>query len=107
MLSDIIVMIGYYIVILASAMLLIVIGIRIFKMLTGRKQQAQVHETQSASNEASDEVEKELVAAAIGAVSVLLTSERITASTWPIVERSPHSAWKVASRSRRFSPAGG
>ena len=106
MLNAIMAMIGYYIVILVSAMVLIVIGIRIFKMLTARKQQ-EVHETTSVSDEASSEVEKELAAAAIAAVSVLLASERTTASTWPLVERSPYSAWKLASRSRRISPAGG
>lgn len=107
MLNAIIAMIGYYMVILTSAMVLIVIGIRLFKMLTARKQQAEVRETTSVSDEPSGEAEKELAAAAIAAVSVLLTSERTTASTWPLVERSPYSAWKLASRSRRISPAGG
>ena len=107
MLNAIIAMIGYYMVILTSAMGLIVIGIRLFKMLTARKQQAEVRETTSVSDEPSGEAEKELAAAAIAAASVLLTSERTTASTWPLVERSPYSAWKLASRSRRISPAGG
>ena len=107
MLNAIMAMIGYYLVILTAAMVLIVIGIQIFKMLTAKKQPAGVHETTSASDEASSEVEKELAAAAIAAVSVLLASERTTASTWPLVERSPYSAWKLASRSRRISPAGG
>ena len=107
MLNAIMAMIGYYLVILTAAMVLIVIGIQIFKMLTARKQSAGAHETTSASCEASSEVEKELAAAAIAAVSVLLTSEQTTASTWPLVERSPYSAWKLASKSRRISPAGG
>ena len=107
MLNAIMAMIGYYIVILTSAMVLIVIGIRIFKILIGRKQQAEVRETTSVSDEPSGEAEKELAAAAIAAVSVLLTSERTTASTWLLVERSPYSPWKLVSRSRRISPAGG
>jgi uncharacterized membrane protein len=100
-------MIGYYMVILTSAMVLIVIGIRLFKMLTARKQQAEVRETTSVSDEESREVETELAAAAIAAVSALLASERTTASAWSFVGRSPYSVWKLANRSRRVSPAGG
>lgn len=106
MLNAIIAMIGYYIVILAAAMLLIVIGIQIFKGLTARKQQAGLPET-SPSGELSGESEEELAAATIAAVSVLLISEPTTVSTWPLVERSPYSPWKTASRSRRTSPTGG
>jgi hypothetical protein len=98
-------MIGYYIIILASAMLLIVIGIQIFKMLTARKQQAGMRETAPLSDETSGDAEE--LAAAIAAVNVLLVSERTNTSTWPLVERSPYAAWKLAGRSRRISPAGG
>lgn len=106
MLNAIITMIGFYIVILSSAMFLIVIGIQIFKTLTARKRQIESHETQAHADAPSREAE-EVAAAAITAVSILLTSERTTASAWPLVERSPYSPWKSGSRSRRISPAGG
>jgi hypothetical protein len=98
-------MIGYYIVILASAMLLIVIGIQVFKVLTASKRQAEPPETMPSSGGPSESDEE--LAAAIAAVSVLLTSERTAVSTWPLVERSPYSPWKTASRSRRISPVRG
>jgi len=107
LLSAIIAMIGYYIVILASAMFLIVIGIQVFKALTARKRRAEPTETIPSSGGPSGETDEEYAAAAIAAVSVFLTSQRTSLSAWPLVERSPHSPWKTAGRSRRISPAGG
>jgi hypothetical protein len=97
-------MIGYYIVILASAMLLIVIGIQVFKVLTASKRRAEPLETMPSSGGPSESDEE--LAAAIAAVS-FLASERTAVSTWPLVERSPYSPWKTASRSRRISPVRG
>lgn len=107
MLNAIMAMIGYYLVILASAMFLIVIGIHIFKVLTARKRQAEPSEKIGHTRGPSGEIEGEFIAAAIAAVSLLLTAEPTAVSVWRFVERSSHSPWKTASRSRRVSPKGG
>jgi len=100
-------MIGYYIVILASAMILIVVGIQIFKMLSGRKQ-GFLSDVPDLTRETSQETGQELTAAAIAAVSVFLSSEqRGAASAWSCVERASYSPWKTASRSRRIPAVGG
>lgn len=107
MLDAILTMIGYYVVILASAMILIVVGIQIFKMLSGRKQ-GEPSDTPAYAGEASEETSQELAAAAIAAVSVFVSSEeRGVFSAWSPVERAPHSPWKIASKSRRISVVGG
>jgi len=104
LLGSIAVMIGYYIVVLSAAMFLIVAGIQIFKIVTGRKQRQERLKTLPYSVKASEE---ELAAAAIAAVSVLLTSERTSVSSWLLMQRSPHSPWKIAGKSRRASRIGG
>jgi hypothetical protein len=100
-------MIGYYIVILTAAMILIVIGIQVFKMLSGRKQREPFEPSVSSAG-VSEQTSEELAAAAIAAVAALVGSdERGSASAWTLVETDAPSPWKIASRSRRVSLAGG
>ena len=107
MLDAILVMIGYYLVILSSAMILIVAGIQIFKVLSARKQLKESEMASRVTGAPSEETGEE-TAAAIAVIGVMLASqERASVSAWPLVERGPYSAWKIASRSRRISPVGG
>jgi len=107
LLDAILVMIGYYIVILASAMILIVVGVQIFKALSARKQPKEVTEAVLLPGSSSEETGEEL-AAAVAAVSIMLSSEkRASVSGWSLVERGMYSPWKASSRSRRISAAGG
>ena len=107
MLDAILVMIGYYLVILSSAMILIVAGIQIFKVLSARKQLKESEMASRVTSARSEETGEE-VAAAIAAVGVMLMpQERASVSAWLLVERGLYSPWKIASRSRRISLVGG
>jgi hypothetical protein len=99
-------MIAYYLVILSSAMLLIVLGVQVFKSLSSRKQGEEDVEM-GISREPGQEVSEEL-GAAVAAVTVMLSSqERASVSGWAFVDRGTSSPWKIASRSRRISQVGG
>ena len=106
LLEAILLMIGYYLVVLSSAMLLIVLGVQIFKSLSSRKQ-AEEDVEMEISREPAQEVSEEL-GAAVAAVTVMLSSqERASVSAWALVCRDIASPWKIASRSRRISSVGG
>lgn len=106
MLSAILTMIGYYVIILTAAMVLIVVVVQAFKALSARRQRAEHTEPDEVKSEQTEETSEEL-AAAIAAVGFVLSAEKpLGVSAWPHVERSPYSPWKVGSRSRR-SPLGG
>ena len=106
MLDAILTMIGYYIVILAAAMIVIVIGIQVFKMLSGRRQ-GELHEPTGPSAGMPDRSE-ELTAAAIATVTAFAGSgQRGSVSAWVLFDTDARSSWKIASRSRRISFKGG
>jgi len=106
LLEAILVMIGYYLVILSSAMLLIVLGVQVFKSLSSRKQ-GEEDVKMGISREPGQEVSEEL-GAAVAAVTMMLSSqERASVSGWAFVDRGTSSPWKIASRSRRISQVGG
>jgi len=107
LLNAILMMIGYYIVILTAAMILIVVGIQIFKALSAGKQLKEAVKTKLISSPPSEEIGEEL-AAAVAAVSIVLSSEKqVSVSGWSLVERGMYSPWKVSSRARRISAVGG
>ncbi len=106
LLEAILLMIGYYLVVLSSAMLLIILGVQVFKGLSSRKQGGEHAETK-VWREPVQEVSEEF-GAAVAAVTVMLSSqERASVSAWALVCRDIASPWKIASRSRRISSVGG
>ena len=107
MLDAILTMIGYYVVILTAAMLLIVVVVRVFEVLSAREGRKEPTEPPEASNEPVGETSEEL-AAAIGAVSLMLGAEKPKGvSAWSQINRTLVSPWKIASRSRRIPHGGG
>jgi hypothetical protein len=100
-------MIGYYVVILTAAMLLIVVVVRVFEVLSARRRVNEPTDPSEAINEPAGEPGEEL-AAAIGAVSLMLGADRLKGvSAWSRIDRTPVSPWKVASKSRRIPHGGG
>ena len=59
MLDAILVMIGYYVVMLASAMMLLVVGVQVFKVLSSKKQRRE-HPEKDVSREPAREVSEKL-----------------------------------------------
>ena len=107
MLDAILTMIGYYVIILTAAMVLIVVVVQIFKALSARTQRNERTELYEVRVERAGETSDEL-AAAVAAVSYLLDEEKpLGISAWSRVERTVFSPWKVASRSRRALFGGG
>jgi hypothetical protein len=106
LLDAILTMIGYYVVILTAAMLLIVVVVRVFEALSGRRGRNEPTEPSMASNEPVGETDEEL-AAAIGAVSLMLGAEKSNGvSAWSHIDRTLISPWKIASKSRRMAHGG-
>ena len=107
MLDAILTMIGYYVVILTAAMLVIVVVVRVFEALAARERRNQSTESSEVSNEPVGETSEEL-AAAIGAVSLMMGAEKSErVSAWPQIHSTLVSPWKIASRSRRIPRGGG
>ena len=107
MLDAILTMIGYYVVILTAAMLVIVVVVRIFEALAAREGRNQPTESSETSNEPVGETSEEL-AAAIGAVSLMMGAEKSErVSAWSQINITLVSPWKIASRSRRIPRGGG
>ncbi len=107
MLNAILLMIGYYVVILTVAMILIVAGILIFKALSQRQRSREAEPALPQPSRISEDADEEL-AAAIAAVSVVAVPHaQASVSGWMFVERRESSPWVLASRSRRVSPVGG
>lgn len=106
MLEAILVMIGYYLAILTSAMLVIVLGVQVFKVLSSRKQGGERSETE-VMREPAQEVGEELGAAIVAVTMMLNSQEQASVSGWALVSRDISSPWKIATRSRRISSVGG
>ena len=107
MLGAILTMIGYYVIILTAAMLLIVVVVRVFEALSARGRRNEPTQLSEASGEPVGETGEEL-AAAIGAVSLILSGEKSKGvSAWSHIDRTPVSPWKIASKSRRIPQGGG
>ena len=101
-------MIGYYVIILTAAMVLIVAVVQVFKALSARRGHDKRVESSQVSDEAVEDAREEIAAAAIGAVSFMLGTEKPSGvSAWLHSERDVLSPWKVASRSRRIPYGGG
>ncbi|WP_455285923.1 hypothetical protein [[Eubacterium] cellulosolvens] len=99
MLDAILVMIGYYVVILASTMMLLVFGVQIFKVLSSKKQRRE-HAEMDVSREPAREVGEQL-GDAVAAVTVMPSGkEQASVNGWKSVNRDIGSPWKIASRSR-------
>jgi len=107
LLDAILTMIGYYVLILTATMLLIVVVVRVFEAFSAREGRKEATEPSEASNEPSGTTGEEL-AAAIGAVSLMLGAENSDkASAWSQISRPLISPWKIASKSRRIPHGGG
>jgi hypothetical protein len=101
-------MIGYYVIILTAAMVLIIVVVQIFKAIISRRGQAQPTAPANGSVSRADETSDELAVAVIAAVAYVLSTERqLGVSTWSRIERSAISPWKIASKSRRIPHRGG
>jgi len=74
-------MIGYYILILTSVMVLIVVVIRIFKVLSARKQP-------NISSAQPRETGEEYVAGMAAVSSMVIVHKLLTVSAWPHVEKA-------------------
>ena len=101
-------MIGYYVIILTAAMVLIMVVVQIFKAFIARREHDELAGQASDSDPRAEETSEELAAVAIAAVSCMLGSEKpLGASAWSSVERGVFSPWKIASKSRRIPHGGG
>lgn len=79
-------MIGYYVVILASAMVLIVFGVQIFKVLSSKKQPRE-HAEMDVSREPAREVSEQLGAAVAGVTMMPSAKEQASVNGWEFVNR--------------------
>jgi hypothetical protein len=106
LLARMLVMIGYYLVILTSAMILIVLVIQVFKSISKRARaepDGRVSEQGPETGETTDES-----IAAIAAVGATLMSESSAGvSAWSRLEAPQRAAWKVSGRSQRILQIGG
>jgi hypothetical protein len=101
-------MIGYYVVILTAAMVLIMVVVQIFKAIIARRERNEPVAPAVDSDVQFKETSEELAAVAIAAVSCIMGAEKpLGVSAWSRIERSVFSPWKVASRSRRIAHGGG
>jgi hypothetical protein len=108
LLGAILTMIGYYVIILSAAMVLIMVVVQIFKAFIARRKHVESVAPADGSGSRAEETDEELAVAAIAAVSCILgTDRRLGVSAWSDIERSVFSPWKVASRSRRIPQGGG
>jgi hypothetical protein len=108
LLDAILTMIGYYVIILTAAMVLIVVVVQVFKALSTRRENSKPTEPSEPSGQPVEEISEELAALAIAAVSCMLGAEKPTGvSAWSRIEIGAFSPWKIASRSRRVPRGGG
>lgn len=108
MLGAILTMIGYYVIILTAAMVLIMVVVQVFKALIARREHDEPAGPADDSDLRAEETGEELAAAAIAAVSCMLGAEKpLGVSVWSSIERSVFSPWKIASKSRRIPHRGG
>jgi flagellar biosynthesis/type III secretory pathway M-ring protein FliF/YscJ len=108
LLGAILTMIGYYVIILTAAMILIMVVVQIFKAFIARRKHDESAAVADGSAVRAEETGEEFAVAAIAAVSCVLGTERqFGVSAWSAIERSVFSPWKIASRSRRIRNGGG
>jgi hypothetical protein len=101
-------MIGYYVMILTAAMVLIMVVVQVFKAFIARRKHEEPAVPADDSHPRAAETDEELAVAAIAAVSCVLGTERqLGVSAWSAIERSVFSPWKIASKSRRIRNGGG
>jgi hypothetical protein len=101
-------MLGYYLIVLTAAMVLIIVVVQIFKALIPRREHDELAGKARGSDPRAEETVEELAAVATAAVSFMLSSEKpLDISAWSRVERSVFSPWKIVSRSRRIQYHGG
>ena len=94
-------MIGYYVIILTAAMVLIMVVVQIFKGFIARREHDEPAGLADDSHPRAAETDEEFAVAAIAAVSCVLGTERqLGVSAWSTIERSVFSPWKIASKSR-------
>jgi hypothetical protein len=108
LLGAILTMIGYYVIILTAAMVLIMVVVQIFKAFIARREHDEPAVSADDSHPLAAEIDEELAVAAVAAVSCILGADRrLGVSAWSDIERSVFSPWKIASRSRRIRNGGG
>jgi hypothetical protein len=108
LLGAILTMIGYYVIVLTAAMVLIMVVVQVFKALIARREHDEPAGPAEDSGLRAEETGEELAAAAIAAVSCMLGAEKpLGVSVWSSVERSVFSPWKIAGKSRRIPHRGG
>ena len=108
MLDAILTMIGYYVIILTAAMVLIMVVVQIFKAVIARREHNKPAGPAGDLDVRVEETSEELAAVAIAAVSYIIGAEKpLGVSAWSRIERSVFSPWKIASRSRRIALGGG
>jgi hypothetical protein len=108
LLGAILTMIGYYVIILTAAMVLIMVVVQIFKAFIARREHNPPAAPADDSGSRVDETGEDFAVAAIAAVSCMLGTERqLGVSAWSAIERSVFSPWKIASKSRRIRNGGG
>jgi hypothetical protein len=102
LLEAILTMIGYYVIILTAAMVLIMVVVQIFKALIARREHNKPLGLAGDSDVRVEETSEELAAVAVATVSCILGAEKpLGVSAWSRIERSVFSPWKIASRSPR------
>jgi len=108
LLGSILTMIGYYVITLTAAMVLIMVVVQVFKAFIARRKHDEPAVPADDSHPRAAETDEELAVAAIAAVSCVLGTEtQLGISTWSAIERSVLSPWKIASKSRRIRNGGG
>jgi hypothetical protein len=101
-------MIGYYVIILTAAMVLIMVVVQIFKAFIARRKHDEPAAPANDSGSRAEETGEELAVAAIAAVCCILSTDRLLGvSAWSAIERSVFSPWKIASKSGRIPYGGG
>jgi hypothetical protein len=100
-------MIGYYVIILTAAMVLIMVVVQIFKAMIARREHNEPVGPAGDLDVRVEETSEELAAVAIAAVSCIIGAEKpLGVSAWSHIERSAFSPWKIASRSRQIVHGG-
>jgi len=81
LLDAILVMIGYYVVMLSSAMMLLVFGVQVFKVLSSKKQ-GREHAEMDVSREPAPEASEKLGEAVAAATMMPMGKEQASVNGW-------------------------
>jgi hypothetical protein len=101
-------MIGFYVIILTGAMVLIVVVVQVFKALSARREaKTPAMPSPVPSTLLGEEASDELAAMTAAISLVVFGGKPLGVSEWSRVERGAYSLWKLASRSRRIPSGGG